>query len=180
MTIVVNFLAGPGTGKSTIASDVFSRLKKTGIESELASEFAKDLVWSQDLRTLKNQIYVFANQFERIDRLIGKVDVVVTDSPLLLSTMFKNHRIFEYPFINDTFDKLVLQVNNIYNNLNYFIKRTVPFNPVGRIEKSVEEAIENDNKIKKVLLDNSISFKSITNSEENIQYVMDDIMRKLK
>jgi len=179
MTLIINFLAGSGTGKTTVASDVFSRLKRAGIESEMATEFAKDLVWSQDLQTLRNQIFVFANQLERIDRLISKVDVIVTDSPLLLSMMFKNHHLFKSPYICEIFDKLVLEVNNKYNNLNYYIERTIPFNPIGRVERSIEEAIEKDNQIKKILIDNNIPYQSIQNRELDIEDVIYDITTKL-
>jgi len=174
MTIVVNFLAGSGTGKTTVASDVFSRLKKAGIESELASEFAKDLVWERSFDLLKNQIFIFGNQFLRIDRLINKVDVVITDSPLLLSIMFKQ------PWLSNTFNDLVLEVHNQYNNLNYFIERTIPYNPIGRVEKTINEAINKDNEIRQILVNNEIPYKSIINNEEDIQNVVNDIVNKLE
>lgn len=181
MTIVVNFFAGSSAGKSVLASDIFSALKKKNVETELALEFAKDLVWEKNYETLKNQILVFGNQFHRIDRLINKVDVVITDSPLLLSSIFKqNHIIFKQNNISNNFDKLVLEVFSYYNNLNYFIERTHPFNPNGRVEKNVEEAIANDNQIKQLLINNNITYKSITSENESINSIVNDIMKMLK
>jgi hypothetical protein len=43
-TILVNLYAGPGTGKSTMAANVFSELKWMGVNCELALEFAKTKV----------------------------------------------------------------------------------------------------------------------------------------
>lgn len=45
MTLYVNLYGGPGTGKSTGASYIFSKLKLAGVEAELVTEYAKDLVW---------------------------------------------------------------------------------------------------------------------------------------
>ena len=46
--IVVNLFGSPGAGKSTGAADVFSRLKKLGINAELVAEFAKDKTWEHN------------------------------------------------------------------------------------------------------------------------------------
>lgn len=40
--IVINLMGGPGSGKSTVASGIFYRLKKMGVNCELALEFVKD------------------------------------------------------------------------------------------------------------------------------------------
>ena len=173
MTIVVNFFAGSGTGKSVMATDVFSRLKKLNIETELALEFAKELVWEENL-SIKNQIFVFGNQLHRIQRLINKVDVIITDSPLLLSIIYKPE------YLSQTFDKLVIEVFNSYNNLNYWIERSHEFNPNGRVEKTLEEATIKDNQIKQLLVNNNILYESIVSNEEYIQNIIDDIINKIE
>jgi hypothetical protein len=174
LTIIVNFFAGSGVGKSVLATDLYSKLKKLNIETELALEFAKDLVWEENYSALKNQIYVFGNQLHRIERLINKVDVIITDSHLLLSIIYKpNH-------LSNKFDKLVLEVFNSYDNLNYFIKRTHPFNPSGRVEKTIEEAIIKDNQIKEVLINNNIPYESVTSEEKHINNIIDDIVKSIE
>ena len=50
-TLIVSFYGGPGIGKSTMSSRVFSELKSMNYEVELATEYAKDLTW-QELETL--------------------------------------------------------------------------------------------------------------------------------
>ena len=43
---VINFYGGAGIGKSTIAADIFSKLKRKGHKTELVGEYAKWL-WYQ-------------------------------------------------------------------------------------------------------------------------------------
>ena len=40
-TLVINLIGGPGCGKSTIAAELFSRLKKMGVTCELVTEYIK-------------------------------------------------------------------------------------------------------------------------------------------
>ena len=40
-TIVINLIGSPGTGKSTLASELFSKMKWQGYDVELVSEYAK-------------------------------------------------------------------------------------------------------------------------------------------
>lgn len=128
--IVVNLFAGPGAGKSTIAAGLFSELKWNGINSELVTEFAKDLTWESRDEALKDQIYVFGKQLHRIKRLSGKVDVVITDSPVLLSLVYGEN--------NDKFHELVIQEFDKFCNLNVFVNRTKPYRQVGRKETEAE------------------------------------------
>ena len=43
-TIVINLIGSPGTGKSTLASELFSKMKWKGHDVELVSEYAKELI----------------------------------------------------------------------------------------------------------------------------------------
>ena len=38
-TLVINLIAGPCSGKSTISAELFARLKKMGVKCELVTEY---------------------------------------------------------------------------------------------------------------------------------------------
>jgi hypothetical protein len=91
-TKIINLLGGPGAGKSTVAAGVFYELKKKTNAiwqtAELVTEVAKDIVWEGTTALLENQIHIFSEQFRRQWRVIDQVDFVVTDSPLLLNSVY--------------------------------------------------------------------------------------------
>ena len=155
-TLIVNAFGGPCVGKTTFAWEVASLLKKLSLPTEYVSEYAKELVWEERFdildNTMKNQKLLFDEQKRRVDRLVGKVRVVVTDSPILLAV----------PYAKDStpeFEKECLKEFNKYNNLNFYIKRDEDdtYEPVGRKE-TYEESLIMDNKIYDFLNKNNVHF----------------------
>lgn len=131
--LVVNLYGAPGAGKSTGAAYIFSRLKMAGINAELVTEFAKDKVWEEAQAPFRNQAYLFGEQYFRISRLQGKVDVVITDSPILLSGYYQDDHV-----LGEEFDALVSKVSNSYDSINVFINRVKPYNQAGRRHDEAE------------------------------------------
>ena len=171
--IVVNLFGGPGSGKSTGAAFVFSNLKMNGVNCELVTEFAKDKTWEHNMQALSNQAYVFGKQFYRISRCEDQVDVIVTDSPLMLSTIYNND-----PRLGETFDKVVLDVFNSYENLNYLLLRTKPYNPIGRNQTEAES----DNLCKEIeamLEENSIPFFYTTGDINGYTAIVREVLDKV-
>lgn len=140
--LVVNLFGGPGTGKSENMAGVFREMKRAGIDCEQAPEFAKEAVWEERFNVLKNQIYIFGKQYHRIWRAAEMCDVVVTDSPILLSIHYNE----EYEHLND----LVLEAHNDMDTLNIFLVRTKEYNSKGRIQTE-EEAKVIDGDLKQML-----------------------------
>lgn len=130
-TKVINLFGNPGSGKSTVAAYLFSELKSRGLEVELVTETAKDLVWDEDRKRLSNQMYVFSTQLHRVDRLIGKVQYIITDSPLLLQIGYYKERHLPAP---KSFKKLCIAYNKRYNNINIWLKSNKNISQVGRAE----------------------------------------------
>ena len=128
--VVINLFGGPGCGKSTTAAAVFSILKLHDINVELVTEYAKDLTWENRSSALNNQYYVWAKQHHRLYRVMDKVNVIVTDSPLILSITYS--RLCGAG--NDAFTKLVLDSFDEFNNFNFLLRRTKKYNPVGRYQ----------------------------------------------
>ena len=173
-TIVINLFGGPGTGKSTGAAYVFSMLKMHGINAELVTEFAKDKTWESNFAALNNQAYIFGKQCYRMSRCADQVDVIVTDSPLLLSSIYNNDSI-----LGDTFDQTVLNVFNSYDNFNYVLNRVKPYSPIGRNETEEESAAITD-KIVSMLKSNNIDFKYQDGCIEGYVEIFSDVFNKIE
>lgn len=124
---VINFFAGPGAGTSTMAAGVFHRMKSAGMSVELVTEYAKELVWRGDYKTLENQALVTQEQFTRVACLRGKVDYVVTDSPILLGKIYA-------PPAQECVGDNAIKLFKLFDNVNFFVTRVKPYVPVGRRE----------------------------------------------
>lgn len=169
-TIFINLFGGPGSGKSTLCGSVFAKLKKSGVDCELALEYVKDLVWEESFKKIENQVYIFAKQQHTLFRLNGKVDVVITDSPLINSIIY-------YKGDNEHFEKFVLAEFNRLNSVNYYIKRAFAYVENGRMQ-NLEEAIKVDIKYKDFLNENDIPYSVLNADNEDI--IVNDILQKLK
>ena len=172
-TIIVNLFGGPGSGKSTTAAGLFHKLKINGINCELVTEFAKHITWKEDYNTLKNQIYVFAKQHDRMFHLKGKVDVIITDSPIIMGLSYCN-----WDIIPHSFEQFVVDEFNNPNavNINYFINRVKKYNPSGR-SQTEEEAKEKDMQIKSLLNKYDVSFDTIDGDEQAVDWLFDFIFK---
>jgi len=170
-TLVVNLLSGPGVGKSTCMAGVFSELKLRGVNCEQAPEFAKEKVWEGSWDVLSNQIYVFGKQLHAIHRLIGKVDVIVTDSPILLSIIYGKNE-------GQKFRDLVLEVHNRFDNFNVFLRRLKKYNPSGRLQTE-DEAKEKDDQIRALLNQNNLKYLELMSGRETILTIADYVMEKI-
>lgn len=131
--LVVNLFGAPGAGKSTGAAFIFARLKMAGVCAELVSEFAKDKVYEENEEVFKNQAYIFGKQSFKLSRLRDKVDVAVTDAPLLNSIYYNNDET-----LGESFDEVVRREFARYRSFNIFVHRAKPYNPSGRLQTEAE------------------------------------------
>lgn len=145
MTLVVNFFAGSGAGKSALAAHTFALLKWQGVNAELVTEYAKELVWEKSYHRLDDQKTLFEMQRRRIRRLIGNVDVAVVDSPLLLSLVYGKDESPEWR-------NWVLFEHDMLNSLNFFVIRDESkYEPHRNPEKNLPRSIRLDSEIKEML-----------------------------
>ncbi len=89
MTIVVNLYGSPGTGKSTTAAGVYYFLKMQHKHCEMVREYIKSWAWEGRTPNNYDQVYLFGKQAKYESLLYGKVDFIITDSPLLLSGFYE-------------------------------------------------------------------------------------------
>ena len=155
MTLIVNLFGGPGTGKSTNAAGVFYKLKSQGINCEYIQEYAKDKTWQGDRFSLTVQPYITCKQLYRQQRVMDKVDVIVTDSPIILGAVYGGL------YATDKFNAWLVETFHSFNNLNIFLVRNLdnhPYNPAGR-SQTVEQAMDIDQRVRELLNSNEISYQ---------------------
>lgn len=172
--IVVNLFGVPGAGKSTGAAYIFAELKMNGVNAELITEFAKDKVWEENKEAFKNQSYIFGKQSYRMSRCKDKVDVIVTDSPLPLSIFYNKDEV-----LGEDFNQTVMSVFNSYNNRNYLLTRTKPYNPKGR-HQTEEESDALAAPMKKLLSDCNISYFEANGCREGYMEIVEQILKELR
>jgi adenylate kinase family enzyme len=162
MSLIINFFGGPGIGKSTQASGLFTEMKKQHMDVELTYEFPKVVAWEENFSAVKDQFYITANQHRNISRLYGKVKYIIVDSPIILGLIYKDRYNDkpEYPatFYGDTYDTFILDLFKKYDSLNIFLNRNdETYDQNGRFQ-NLDESKEIDTEIKQKLIDNDIPF----------------------
>lgn len=176
---VINLFGRSGVGKSTLAANIFAKMKAAGQNVELVTEYAKDLVWSDREKTFEDQIYIFAKQHHRLHLLRNKVDYAIIDSPLPNSVLYNRMPHFTY------MEKLVFQVFGSFDNQNFLLVRDGSFSPVGRRE-SEEESMEVENRLINLLQDNDIRYTEVVigdledTTEEIMSYDSDKVISNVK
>jgi hypothetical protein len=171
-TLFVNLISGPGTGKSTLCAWVFTELKIRGIDCEMALEYAKDVVWEESYKKLNNQIYIFGKQHNRVFRLNGKVDVVITDSSILFSPIYDQTK-------NPVLKELAILEFTKLNNINFFIERATVFSQNGRVHgEEISKGI--DSECKAIMEENGIPYQPVTSSEEGKNLIVSSIIEILE
>lgn len=168
---VINLFGGPGSGKSTTAAGLFHLMKLNEMNVELVTEYAKDLTWEERYGTLDNdQLYVFAKQQKRLQILKNKVNYVVTDSPLILSLIYRHWNYLPY-----NFEPLVFEVWDGFINKNYLIKRTKKYVQIGR-SQTEDEAKSVDEQVEQFLTTKSIVHEVLDGDSTTPQKIYEDIL----
>lgn len=170
-TLIVNLYGAPGAGKSSGAAYIFYQLKQHGINCEMVTEYAKDKVWEQHNEVFKDQCYIFGHQHFRMSRLIDKVDVIITDSPLMLGAYYSP----------DIFKKELTSIalKSFTNpHFNFFIKRVKKYNPKGRFQTE-SESDKVSEELNHFLTENNINFTVVEGNEKGydsiVKCVLDSI-----
>lgn len=172
--IVVNLIGGPGTGKSIITSEIFSELKRRFISAEISPEYIKKKLREKSVKAIQSQIYIFGKQQYQLFTMKDEVDVIVTDSPFIFSSIYDSTKCPELM-------NLIMKEFNKYDNMNYYINRdsSVPYEQEGRYQDS-DGAVKVDRTIIDFLNYNDIDYKVVNGiGEDTKNLILGDIIKKL-
>lgn len=162
-------------GKSTQASGLFYRLKMKGVNCELITEYAKDKTWENNQVALNNQLYISANQIYKQERVEGQVNVIITDSPIILGLFYWNDNNKDK---STYYKRLIFEIFYEKNNFNVFVRRKKAYNPIGR-NQTEEQAKELDNKIGNLLSDNKLIYTTVDGTVAGLEEIFDIVSRKI-
>lgn len=169
ITTVVNLFGGPGVGKSTTAAGVFSLLKQRGVLCELAHEYAKDLCWEGNPR-IAHQLSVLAEQAWRVERLMGKVKFVITDSPILLSAVYAQQSSRLSSHQADLIRALAGSLHRDMRTFNILLERVKPYQSAGRYQDE-DGARALDVDIRNVLRSSGVTVAEIPGDRDAAPYI---------
>ena len=170
-TLVINLIGGPCSGKSTIAAELFARLKKMGVHCELVSEYIKDRIYEENKTMPNNQIAIFGMEHYNISTKLGKVDVIVHDGSFLNNIIYKVGE-------NKEFDDLIISEYKKFTNLDFFIKRgNIEFEDYGRIH-NLKQSKELDKIIKETYERYELSYIEVE-ARDAVDKMIPIILKKL-
>lgn len=175
MTLIVNLFGGPGTGKSTNAAGVFYKLKSQGVNCEYIQEYAKDKTWQGDRFSLTVQPYITCKQLYRQERVMNKVDVIITDSPIILGAVYGGL------YATDKFNAWLIETFQSFNSLNIFLTRNLdnhPYNPAGR-SQTLDQAIEVDRMVRELLNKNEIPYTDLLVTPDTTDQIVKHVKFRL-
>lgn len=175
-TLVVNLVGGPGSGKSTSAAGIFYNLKIQHYDVELINEFAKKLTWEENKLALSNQLYTTANQEYKQAICMGKVDAIITDSPIIIGLMYYEEKNIRK---KDLFEQFIIESFKLQNNLTFYIERKKKYSTSGR-RQTEEEAKQIDIKTKEFLDNNKIVYTSVPGTPDGLLLMVNMIIERLK
>ena len=186
MSKIINLFGGPGIGKSSIAAGLTYKLKKDHITCDNPYEFPKTLAWDENYSAISDQLYVLANQHRGIVKSYGKVDYIISDSPILLSLIYKDYynkeRKSSYPskLYKSNFDNMILDMHNDYDNINILLKRSEGNHNEKERYQNLEQSMEIDNLIEESLILHNIEYQTVEVGEDTLEKVYNIIKKVLE
>lgn len=140
LTYLVNIGGGASSGKSTLAAAVYAELKSQNKSVELVREYVKTWCYrDHKINELWDPLYIFAKHLRAQSALYGKVEYIITDSPLWLSPVYE-----EFYTPNETtmsalyWDIRIRQDNNNIRNIDCIVTRDYPYVVEARFETEDE------------------------------------------
>ena len=177
-TIVVNLLGAAGSGKSTIAGEVFVKLKKLGIPSENIQEYAKSVVYEGNYKRLNDQLFIYANQYHSMLVAKDSARVLVLDSPLMLS-LFYNKHFAQNSVPEDVFKQLIMDGYSKFDNMNYFINRKHEYKQEGRYQTE-EQAKVQERQLRDMLYGMDVDIKELDSNQPCADLIVKEVQDRIR
>lgn len=177
-TTIINLYGGPGTGKSTNAAYLYYLLKIQHKNAELVREYVKNWAWEGRKININDQIYFLGKQIRLESLVYGKVDWVVTDSPIIMNLFYAN--LYCTPTIAAGVKSQVLAFykqaeDDGHKHIHVYLNRTKAYSREGRYQ-SEEEAKQLDGVLKKLLVDLDIPIIEVDTDDSELKTLLEKIV----
>ena len=175
-TTVINIFGAPGVGKSTVAAEIFAKLKARNESCELVREYVKIWAWENKPVTPLDQIYLLGEQVKSEAMLYGKVRYIITDSPILLVGAYQQ-LFFGGSYIQDAAMSIMEEAREKYQVTykNYILPKVHAYESEGRFH-SEEDAHRIGAFIPNYLTMSAESYNIVgINADERSNYIIKDI-----
>lgn len=166
-TTILNLFGGPGAGKSGTAGLLFGHMKfKEAFSVELVTERAKELSYEGTLR-FADQLELLAEQRRRLSRLVGKVEIVINDSPLLLTLAYRPEGYLP------SYDGLALEAFKSFRNLNVHVIRPdgIPYENYGRDQDEIQ-SVEKCQLVRSILQQHGVPHIEVSSGFDAIEPIL--------
>lgn len=170
-TKLLNFIGGPGNGKSTLAYDVFRLLRQKGKLAEFIPEPTKDMIWEGSVTSLNDQLYIFGESWHRYWRLQNKVEFIVSDAPLVHSLLYGENDDLAFSMI------VVDRIAKTKPYYNFLVVRNdaIEYEDAGRVHTKAESN-NLTNKLVDIMRELEFDYRIAYPSEAQyiVEFVLDD------
>ena len=168
MTIIINFVGAPSSGKTTLCSLLFGCLKLSGMSVEYVPEYAKQLVWTEQFELLNNQHYVSKKQYDLFKSMLGKVDIVVTDGSLAHGLYYNRYNQDNTSNVEKT-EMQILKWMREFDNMFFFVERQgFDYEQVGRVQTE-KEAEHVNSTLQTILKKHQFEYKNCVSSLDDLE-----------
>lgn len=133
-------LGGSGIGKSTTAAGLYYNMKLAGMNVELVREYVKALAWQGMKIGQFDQVNIFGEQCKLEHMLYGKVDYIVTDSPVLLAPIYEVFYHGDAIMEEAALKFLKKAESEGVKHINIVLSRNKPYDTRGRYQTEEEAA----------------------------------------
>lgn len=135
----ISMFGAPGAGKTVLTHELFVHFKKVGRNCEIVNELAREWAYLDRPIQSMDQVFLFSTQMNREDTLLsrGKVDFIISDSPVLLNSYYgvkKDHELMQ------SYAEMIRVFESKFPSINFFCPNnsSYQFHSEGRYHSRAE------------------------------------------